>query len=143
MKININKKEITELLESSGFMVGVNKGFHESPLPTFAVKSYSDLGTLKPKYRKDDIAIAQDLGLRMGTQALTKLTLGGLVYGAARGAQSLAQDNGFDIDIDSDSSKLAAAVPAIATAWYTSDKANKYLPNLHKKVIGEKDSIYK
>jgi len=140
MKININKKE---LLESSGFMIGVNKGFHESPLPTFAVKSYSDLGTLKPKYSKDDIAIAQDLGLRMGTQALTKLTLGGLAYGVARGAQDIAVDNGMDMDIDSDSSKLAASIPAIATAWYTSDKANKHLPNLHKKVIGEKNSIYK
>jgi len=140
MKVNINKKE---LLESSGFMVGVNKGFHESPLPAFAVKSYSDLGTLKPKYRKDDIAIAQDLGLRMGTQALTKLTLGGLVYGAARGAQNIAQDSGLDINLDSDSSKVAASIPAIAAAWYTSDKANKYLPHIHKKVLGEKNSIYK
>jgi len=143
MQKEINKKEILEILESSGFMVGVNKGFHDSPLPTFAVKSYSDLDKLKPGLRKDDVAIAQDLGLRLGTQAISKATIGGLVFTGARGVQHFAQDSGYDIDPSSDSSFIAASIPAIAAAWYGSDKAGKYIPHIHKKVVTFEKSIYK
>jgi hypothetical protein len=133
--------DLKELFENTGFMLGVNKGFHESPLPSFAVKSYSDLDTLKKQHRKDDLPIAQDLGLRMGTQFLTKATVGGLVYGGSRLAQEQFLGDNPEIDLDSDSSKLAAGIPAIASAWYTSDRLNKYLPSIHKKLFN-KNSIY-
>jgi len=138
MKIEINKKILTE---AAGFMLGVNKGFHESPLPTFAVKSYSDIDKLKPHLRNDNEAIAHDLGLRLGSTLATKAALGGTVYGLARAAQSHFAPDG--IDIDSDQSKLLASIPAIATAWYASDKLTNHLPTAHKKVFGEKGSIYK
>jgi len=142
-------EEYSSPQNNSGFMLGVNQGFHDSPLPAFAIKNYSDLNTLKPKYRKNDIAIAQDLGLRLGTQILSKGTVGGLTYLGLRGLQHSfvdnTEDNPYDIlnagNINSDQSKLATTIPSIAAAWMASDKMQKYLPGAHKKIF--KNSIYK
>ena len=141
MKIIIDKELILEAYHiKPGFMVGVNKGFHDSPLPTFAVKNYSDLDTLKKSNVRDDVAIAQDLGLRISSQMLSKATVGGLTYGGLRVAQEALFDDQYDLD--SNDSKLVAAVPAVASAWIVSDKVNSHIPTMHKNVF-KKHSIYK
>ncbi len=145
-KRQISKKSILTILQESGFMLGVNKGFHESPLPKFAIKNYSDLKTLKDK--KHDLPIAQDLGLRIGTQILAKGTVGGAAYAGLRNLEQHVADNSSadsflnSENVDDDQAKLAASVPAIALAWAASDKLQNYLPEIHKKLFNEK-SIYK
>lgn len=137
MKYKINKHKIQLIIEST-FMLGVNKGFHDSPLPEFAVKNYSNLDTLKNHKRKDDVAIAQDLGLRMGSQALSKATIGGATFAAMHGLQDLV-----GLDLNDHQSMLVSAAPAVVAAWAGSDLINRKIPETHRKLVGEKNSIYK
>lgn len=101
------------------------------------MKNYSDLSTLKNNKKSDDVAIAQDLVLRMGSQALSKATVGGSTYAAVNQAQQLA-----DLDVSDHASLLINGVPAVAAAWMASDMLNKKIPKLHQNALGNK-SIYK
>lgn len=127
----INKKFIIQLTEN--LMIGVNKGFHASPIPGWAVKNYSKLEDLKPELRNDNSAITQDLSLRLGGQALAKATVGGVT---ALGLDAIRDE------ISPDASDAYIAVPAIAAAWKASTHINDYIPKLHKKVF-KNASIYK
>ena len=120
-------------------MLGVNRGFHDSPLPGFAVKNYSDPSTFKNSKKQDDYAIAQDLALRMGSQALSKLTIGGLTYAGIDAIQDEVLEPGT---LSDHASMLVSAVPAIGAAWVGSHAANEKIPELHRKAVGNK-SFYK
>ena len=137
--MKIDKKEILELMESSKLMVGVNHGFHDSILPTTAIKSYSKLEDLKPELRNDDRAISQDLALRLGTQVASKATLGAAALATIDQIPDYGNDELHGLDAVKDPYKI---IPTIGIAWAGSNYANKFLPNIHKGIFGEK-SIYK
>ena len=133
MKIQIDKQLI---LEKSKLMLGVNHGFHDGSLPNFAITNFSNPSTLKPDLQKDDRSIAQDLGLRIGSQLLSKATIGGLTYGALEGAKQLAMDDPDSLD------PAYTVVPSLGAAWVGSNMIQDKMPGMHKKAFKDK-SIYK
>jgi len=131
--MQINKKTITFIAENAKLMLGVNKGFHDSPLPGWAIENYSKLDDLKPELRNDDKAITQDLLLRLGSQATTKATVGAATFGALEHIRD---------QVDPSSNIAWSVIPAIGTAWGTSAYSQKYLPSIHKAIF-KNNSIYK
>jgi len=146
MILNINKKVILEeaSYNNSGFMTGVNKGFHDSVLPKSAIQSYSNPDLIKNDLKKTDLALSQDLAIRMGSMLAIKGTLGGLVYAGGLKAHEMAAEAYPELELEpgSQSADFGATVPAIAAAWIGADKLLEKLPQAHRKVFKEK-SIYK
>ena len=121
-------------------MIGVRHGFFDSVLPNKIVEKYSDIPSLKPHLAQDDHAIAQDLGLRLGTQMASKATVGAAVFAGLNGIDGYGDDDKTGIDALTDPMKI---IPSGAAAWLTSDYINKFLPGNHKRIVGKERSIYK
>jgi len=135
MKFQLNKELIQEqtkdLINNSKFMHGINHGFHDSILPEHMIKSYSNPTTIKKPLRDKESALSQDLGLRMGSMIASKALIGGTTYA---GLQSILPE---------DTNQAFSVVPSVAASWLGSDLFSKNMPRIHRKIVGEKNSIYR